>query len=206
MFYSAVRKLLAVTFKLLYRFTVVGDGRREISPAILAPNHVSFLDPPVVGVAHPTPLHFFARKTLFDNRLLAWFMRSLYAEPISRGKEGAKALVKALKLLKEGKSVVLFPEGTRSRTGELLPLNRGVVNLSLKSGVPILPLYLFGTREVWPPEKKFPKLFGRVGCAYGKPIDPKEYSSLCRQEALDAMLDDLQKALAAMQKEYEKME
>lgn len=199
MFYKIIQFILTLFFKLFYRFTVERGELPLETPLIIAPNHASFLDPPAIGVAHPTPLHFFARKTLFDNRLLAWIMKALHAEPIAKGAEGAKALVRARKLLKEGKSVVLFPEGTRSRGGKILPLNKGVVNLSLKSGVPILPIYLSGTYEAWPPEKKWPKFSGDIQCIYGKAIDPVEYSDLPKHKALDAMLDDLYKALTSMQ-------
>ncbi len=118
-------------------------------PVILAPNHNSWWDPPLVGIAAPREVYFLAKEELFTtNRLFGWLIRTYNAIPIRRETGGLEALRTALRLLDQGKAVVIFPEGTRNRTEHLLlPLKPGVFLLAKHSGAPVVPAFILHNRE-----------------------------------------------------------
>jgi 1-acyl-sn-glycerol-3-phosphate acyltransferase len=142
--------------------------------AIVAPNHVSYLDPQLVAASWPDDLHFFAGKRLFENRMMRWILHNLYCHPVEKGKE-LSTIRTAIDLLKQGNKIVVFPEGTRSQDGELQPLRSGAAFLSLQSQCPIIPCYVGGSFEAWPRTRKRPRLTGvRTVCRFGCPIWPKD--------------------------------
>ncbi len=200
MIYNVLSALFKSFINVFYTLEIKGLENQPTKASIIAPNHASFLDPPLVNISHPIPLHFFARKTLFKNRFLSYFLKKLYAHPVGPGSEGMRALAQAKKLLENNEIVVMFPEGTRSEDGTLLPLRRGVVSLSLKSKAPIVPLCIQGAYEIWPRGSKFPKIGGKITLTYGKPLNPNNYSHLPSKEAATQMLEDLQNSLLSMTK------
>jgi 1-acyl-sn-glycerol-3-phosphate acyltransferase len=138
-------------------------------PVILACNHVSFADPPLVGVGIPRPTHFLARDTLFRNPLFGAWLRSLNSIPVDRDGGGAAGLRSVLSLLDRQEMVVLFPEGTRSADGRPQPARPGVGLIALKSGAPVVPVRMFGLFEAWGRHRKLPGL-GKVIVKYGHPL------------------------------------
>lgn len=147
----------------------------ETGGCILTPNHVSFLDPPIVGcgLKHRV-VHFMARDTLFETPILGWWYRKIGTISIDRTKGDLAALRSALTGLKSGKVVCLFPEGTRSVDGELQTAKGGVGFLIAKAGVPVVPVYVDGTYRAWPKHGKWikPK---KIRVYYGKPILPDAF-------------------------------
>lgn len=132
-------------------FQVVGSDRLQVEgPALVACNHVSFLDPPFVGQAFQEPIHYFARKTLFDHPVAGWVLRRWQAIPIDRDKPDASSLKNTIRLLRAGKKVLIFPEGTRSPDGQLQPAEAGVGLFIAKSEAPVLPVRIFGSYECFP--------------------------------------------------------
>lgn len=132
-------------------FRVIGAERLNVAgPALVACNHVSFLDPPFVGQAFEEAIHYFARKTLFDHPIAGWVLRRWQAIPIDRDKPDAASLKQTIRLLRDGKKVLIFPEGTRSTTGALQSAEAGVGLFIAKSQVPVLPVRIFGTYECFP--------------------------------------------------------
>lgn len=132
-------------------FQVVGSDRLQVEgPALVACNHVSFLDPPFVGQAFQDPIHYFARKTLFDHPVAGWVLRRWQAIPIDRDKPDASSLKNTIRLLRAGKKVLIFPEGTRSPDGQLQPAEAGVGLFIAKSEAPVLPVRIFGSYECFP--------------------------------------------------------
>jgi len=110
--------------------------------ALIASNHIDIYDPPLIGCASPRELYYLAKKELFDNPLSAWLIKKFNAIPISRGSFDRKGLKKALEVLSSGKTLLIFPEGARSKDGNLKELKLGVAKLALEAKVPIVPAYL----------------------------------------------------------------
>jgi len=123
------------------------SGRNHLvgGPQIIAANHTSNFDPLIVGWAAGRELHFLAKEELFcASPLFAWLLRSWNAWPVRRGTGDAGAIRRCSWLLQHGQTVVLFPEGTRSPTGELRPFQPGVGLLALVNRVPVIPLHITG--------------------------------------------------------------
>lgn len=135
-------------------------------PVIVAANHLSNLDPVVVGCLFRRNITFLAKAELFRIPVLKTVIKVLGAVPLHRGRSDIAAMRTAMEVLREGRVLCLFPEGTRSRTGELLPLKQGVAMLAWKSGAPVLPVALWGTNR-WG--------LTRVKAKVGKPLYFEEY-------------------------------
>ncbi len=141
-------------------------------PIILAANHCSFLDPPLIGLGITRQVTFLAKEELFQVPLLGWWLSWIGSYPVARGKGDARILKTALRLLKEGKTLLIFPEGTRSEDGRVQTLESGLAWLALKSEVPVIPVYSADTYRLMPREARFPRP-GRIRFHVGKPIQPK---------------------------------
>lgn len=153
-FYRFVRSLLFPIARLLFDYGAPEvEGREHIPPRggfIFASNHASHLDPPLLAIASPRPLTFLAKVELFRHPLFSRLIRNLGAFPIVRGARDSKAMVTAIEFLKRGHCLVVFPEGTRTRTGRMGRLRSGVAVLAIKAGVPIVPAYIDGAFAAWP--------------------------------------------------------
>ncbi len=176
MFYWVTKNFFKILFTLYHRVQVRGKGQCSVAGAcILAANHASHLDPPLVGAMYPRRLSFIAAEYLFRIPLLGFCIRRLGAIPVSR--EDAASPVEMMKmslqLLKEGRQILLFPEGSRSQNGKLQPLEGGVAMLSLKTGAPIIPIYVKGTHKAMPRGAFFPRPV-RLGIVFGEPLYPQD--------------------------------
>ncbi len=170
MAYALTKLLCWLLFRLRYGFAVTGQQHvPRRGPFILAANHVSFLDPPVVGTACPRRVYFMARADLFQRPLLRLFLRSVNVIPLRRGEADVTALREALAHLRAGKPVAIFPEGTRQLSGRLGVAKRGVGVLADLAGVPIVPAYIRGTHEALPPEAVQLRP-AKIQVAFGPPI------------------------------------
>lgn len=117
--------------------------------AVIASNHASFLDPPIIATAFTSEIHFLARNTLFKG-VFGSLIRNLNAVPVDRDQADLKSIKTIIKSLRQGNRVLIFPEGTRTETGELLDAKAGVGMLIAKSGVPVQPLRIIGSYEALP--------------------------------------------------------
>lgn len=156
-------------FKLYCRWSVYNAERVPPSGAvILASNHASFLDPPLVGSALKRDINYLARENLFKLPMANWALQRCNAVPVDREGGGAKGLRMILDRLRNGGGIILFPEGTRTRDGKLQPARSGIGLTVLKSEAPVVPVRVFGTYEAWGRHVKFPLpkhvavKFGRV--------------------------------------------
>jgi 1-acyl-sn-glycerol-3-phosphate acyltransferase len=149
---------------------------------LMITNHVSGLDPFVIGTMVSRPMYCLAKVELYRNRTLTWFLNSLGYIPLDRSTEDISAMRIVLRLLRNGEAVGLSPEGTRSQTGEIQPFQPGVTKLVLRTQVPILPVAIYGTRELMPPGAhmfKSGEVYLNIGelfdlsHAYDRPITPE---------------------------------
>ncbi|MBM3198475.1 MAG: 1-acyl-sn-glycerol-3-phosphate acyltransferase [Chlamydiae bacterium] len=168
--YKVVLFLVYWFFAIVYRHRIYGLDRVSAGAAILAANHTSFYDPPLLSISTPFEVHFLARKTLFDVPLFSWLIRKLNAHPVSGKAQDVTVLKTVIRLLREGKKVIIFPEGHRSHSGELQPIKPGVALLLGKTDAALIPVYLYGTFRIWPKGKKVPRLWGKTACAFGEPL------------------------------------
>lgn len=174
MAYFIVRNFLKLFFKIVMGFKVYGvENVPKKGGFILAGNHVSHLDPPALASACPRVLHFMARHTLFNNRVLGWIIGSCNSFPVRRGEVDLGAIKEAVRRLKNGKVLLIFPEGTRSQNGEIQAAQPGVGYLSLMAGVPILPAYVKGTDEAMPRGTRKIKSV-RVSVYFGNMVEPQK--------------------------------
>ncbi len=145
--YWPVRAVLQPFLQIFFRLR--GGGRHHVpgGGVLLASNHRSFLDPFVIGCCVRRPIYFMAKQELFENGFAGWILNALGAFPVRRGESDEQAMATALALLERGEAVVIFPQGTRHRSGPLRPPKRGVGRLVLESGVPVVPIAVTGTER-----------------------------------------------------------
>lgn len=139
---------------------------------VVAANHESLCDIIVLLACLPYQVRFLAKRSVFRIPVLGWSIAAAGFVPVDRGDRtrGASTLDAARKRLSAGRSVVIFPEETRTRTGELLPFKNGAALLALRSGMPLLPVGLAGTRRILPPDRLLMSP-GRVVVCVGEPIE-----------------------------------
>lgn len=170
-------------FRLLHKHKIFGTENIPKGGAIIAPNHVSFLDPPIISASCKEEAYFLARGSLFTNKVFAWLLRNLNAYPVSGTAQDRASLKLVCEFLEQDKKVVVFPEGVRSYNGKLAPIKNGIGMLALRSKCPIIPTYIHGTYEVWDRSRKYPKLWGSTAVYYGKPINWQDFAHLEKKEA-----------------------
>ncbi len=165
--------LSTTLFRLLGKWRVYG---RENVPttggAVIAANHTSYLDPPVVGGGLRRPCYYMGKKELFDVPVLGAAIRRTGCFPVDRDHPDTKVIKFAVELLKQGNLLCIFPEGGRSPTGKLMVEEAGIgpALIANRAGVPIIPAHIRGTFESYPTGGKFPKR-ANISVTYGRPID-----------------------------------
>ncbi|HVS39882.1 MAG TPA: lysophospholipid acyltransferase family protein [Gemmataceae bacterium] len=192
-------QMVGMTLSFSFRHEGMGNVP-PTGPVLLLANHQSYLDPSIVGVAAGRDIHYLARKTLFKNRLLALYIRSMNGVPVDHtgvAKEGLKAVID---LLQAGQAVVVFPEGERTHTGEMQPLKPGIHLVLKKAPAPVVPIGIAGAYQAFPRTRKLPlpsPLFwpatgGAVAAAVGKALDPDWLLKLPREDFLQTLLVAMQ--------------
>ena len=140
---------LNIVERLLFGFTISGRERIPKSGAVIvASNHISYCDPPVVGSAIPREVYFVAKEELFKNKAFGWLIKKYNAIPVRRSVGDIVALKKVVGMLRQGKAVLMFPEGTRSLSGKLLRPRLGVGMIACLAAVPVIPAYVVGTNRL----------------------------------------------------------
>ena len=181
--YAFIYWMARIFFKTCFRLKIYGLEHLRPGAGIVASNHTSHYDPPVLSISCPEEVHFLAKESLFNIPLLGRLIRVLNSHPVSRSATDASTFRNLIQLLREGKKVILFPEGTRSVDGELRPLERGLSFIVAKGRCPIFPAYIDGTFSAWSSTRKFPKLFGKISVVFGTPIEWREFEGLDKREA-----------------------
>jgi len=138
---------------------------------IVAANHASLLDPPIVGAQLPRQVAAFARKSLWKGGIASWWLTIVGVIPVDRdGGSDVRAIRRVLQALKQEKGIILFPEGTRSRTGEMGTFKAGLGMLVAATQVPVVPCFLRGTYAAWPSERKWPRRGAKISLHIGLPL------------------------------------
>ncbi len=144
MFYKIATGLASFFYHIVFKITVVGRENipKKLGGCIIASNHVSNNDPPFIGVVFKGKYSFMAKEELFRNRLFGWLIRRLGAFPVKRGAKDFSAIDTAIESLDKGRTFIIFPEGTRSRTGELGKPKSGVSLIAVKAKAPVIPVFV----------------------------------------------------------------
>jgi 1-acyl-sn-glycerol-3-phosphate acyltransferase len=157
---------------------------------LITPNHVSFMDPILVTIPVRRPLHYMALEPFFRVRGLGALMRWARAFPIQEGEPDNLAVRRALRVLRQGEPLVIFPEGGRSPDGRLQPFRPGAFRLALVTGAPVVPVTIVGAFEAWPARRRLPRP-GRIAITYHAPLDtsalPPDADRKARPELLMAL-------------------
>jgi 1-acyl-sn-glycerol-3-phosphate acyltransferase len=167
-----------ILFGLYFRVRVIGRHHvPTVGGAIIAPNHVSNLDPPIVGCQFLRRHYTVGKRELFSSPLISIIFRQWGGIPVDRDRPGKELLANLVDHLEAGEALMLFPEGTRSRDGRLGKGQRGVAMLALAARVPVIPTFVAGTRRAMPRGSYVPRPF-RVTVAFGPPIWPEDFTNL----------------------------
>lgn len=171
--YALIKMVLTPILRLAYRIRVEGgEHLPPTGPAILAANHVSFLDNLVIPLISRRRVTFLAKAEYFDDRRVAWFFRLGGQIPIKRegGSAADRALASAREVLASGGVLGIYPEGTRSPDGRLYKGRTGVARMALSCGVPVVPIGLHGTAEAQPIGCRIPRPFRTITVTIGAPL------------------------------------
>jgi 1-acyl-sn-glycerol-3-phosphate acyltransferase len=157
-------------YKLYFRWRVYNAERVPIEGGvILASNHASFIDPPLVGSGVKRGINYLARDNLFRFPVMGWVLRQWQVVPVDRDGGGAAGLRAILDRLLAGGAIILFPEGTRTRDGKLQPARSGIGLTVIKSTASVVPVRVFGTFEAYGRHLSLPRP-RRVAVKYGQPM------------------------------------
>ena len=200
-----------VVFKLYFRWRVYDPDRvPQTGPVILASNHTSILDPPLVGAGLRRGIHYLARESLFRFPGIGALLRSWNAVPVDREGGGAAGLRKILSRLLEGGAIILFPEGTRSHDGRLQPARSGIGLTVIKSDAVVVPVRVFGTYQAYGRHLRCPRPC-RVAVKYGDPMrfealraEAENCSKARLKEIYQQIADDIMAAIAKLEPHEDK--
>lgn len=175
-FYGFCHVTFPWLFKLWLRWEVFGtENIPATGPVVIAANHLSLLDPPVLGAAAPRPVHFMAKAELFKPAWFGFIIRKLGVFPVKRGGADREAIKTGLAYLKNNEVLAVFPEGTRSKTGDLGRAGGGAFMMAVKMKATIIPAYIYGTdlkrHPGWP----------KVRVIFGKPLPYDENGGIARE-------------------------
>ena len=199
MWYRFVQFIFSILFRIVYRLKVIGrENIPKTGPVVIACNHVSLLDPPMVGTASSRPVHFMAKSELFVP-ILGPLYKSLGAFPVHRGAGDAHAIRTALTILKHREVLGIFPEGTRSKDGRLGKAQPGALAIALKGRAAVVPTCILGSdlkrrRSFWP----------KITVVFGKPmkLEDEKGTKLEVEELSEELMKEIQALMDAHKGRY----
>ncbi len=207
LFYRSIRGVLYIFYRIFFRFRFYGTVNvpkdTDSRGVILAPNHASFLDPPILGIALERRVTYLAKEYLFKNFFVGAVLRGVGAYPIKSEKDDLRSIRDLIRLLKNGNCVVVFPEGTRSETGQMKAPEGGIGFLSAKSRSYVVPVYIRGSYEAYPKGAKFFRC-APVSVYFGEPFVPADHKVLMEEK--DPYLAVAQEIMARIRKIKEAVE
>ena len=198
MLYAILRTIALALMRLYFRLGRRGGQHVPLTgPLLMVSNHVSLLDPPVVGAAAPRPLYFLAKEELFRVPLLGRLIYAVNSRPVRRDGSDVRALKTALRLLGEGKAILIFPEGTRGRGGRLGEGKPGAGMLAVMSGAAVVPVHVSGTERALPRGRAVPRP-AKVRVVFGPPLHFKPGRGDTRRESYREASAEMMRAIAQL--------
>jgi 1-acyl-sn-glycerol-3-phosphate acyltransferase len=199
--YAVCQFVARVLFVAIFGIRVYHRDRLPREGGVLVvSNHQSFLDPILAAVGMPRPFHPMARETLFRFPPFALVIRSLNAFPVRRASADLGAIREALRRLKAGQVVLMFPEGTRTRDGSIGRLQGGPITIAARAGVPVMPIVIDGAFESWPRTHRLPRPHQiRVAC--GEPLSAEDAAA----GDPDALMEALRGRMLELQTELRRL-
>lgn len=193
MSYTFFRALLKFLYRILFRVKAVNTHNiPQDGTVILASNHISLLDPPLVGILIKRKVHFMAKEELFRVPIIGPLIRSFGAYPVKRG-SGIDAVKASIRLLKEEKVMGIFPEGTRRKSGSSSDdAKKGTAMIALRSKAQVIPVAIVGQY----------KLFGQTKVVYGEPIDVLSIAENVEGDKYDAVTDAIMERINKLKEEH----
>jgi 1-acyl-sn-glycerol-3-phosphate acyltransferase len=199
--WKLAQTIVRIGTSLMFDLKVYGrDNVPDEGGALMVSNHQSYLDPAALGAQLRRPMSYLAKSELWKNPVFGWLITHLYAFPVEQGKGDKGAITETIRRLQEGHVLNIFPEGSRTTDGELLPIQRGVALVIRKARVPVIPTVIDGSFRAWPKGQLIP---GRhpVRIMYGEPVrldhlDGKEILAVI-DERFRSMLAELRAKDAA---------
>lgn len=194
-FYTVCRFLVLIAYKVVFRLRATDVGNVPArGPVLLAANHQSYLDPPAIAIQVPQRhMAFVARASLFKS-VFGWIIANLNAIPLKDDAGDAGAIKEVLRRLDAGQAVLIFPEGSRSRDGNVHDFKRGVALLVKRAKCPVIPVAIAGAFERWPIGQRARLTGPPVRVLYGKPIP----YDLLMKDGPDAALDTIRREVIAL--------
>ncbi|MBI3853790.1 MAG: 1-acyl-sn-glycerol-3-phosphate acyltransferase [Verrucomicrobia bacterium] len=179
-------------------------------PVILAANHASYIDPPLIGSGLKRSINYLARENLFRFPVVGAVLRSWQVVPVDRDGGGAKGLKAILDRLLAGGAIIVFPEGTRTRDGQLQPARSGIGLTVIKSSAPVVPVRVFGTYEAFGRHLHVPRPY-RMTVKYGQPMmfgklraEAKTCSKARLKEIYQQVADEIMATIAKLEPHADK--
>lgn len=197
--YRVCRNLSRALAEAALSYRVINEERIiEHGGVLICCNHVSYLDPPLAGIAWKGPVHYLARKTLLSNPVSRWLFPRLHVVPIDQERAGFAGLKTIIKALQEGNRVLIFPEGSRSPSGQLQAAEPGTGLVVAKAKVPVIPMRLFGAHEALPQGSGRFQL-KTVTAVIGEPIRFDQEELPQGKDAYQQISDRILAAIAALE-------
>ncbi len=186
-----------IIFKSVFQLKIEGGEKiPSKGGVVVVGNHRSYLDPIIMTFTTCRKMNFMAKDDLFRNAIFGYFITKMGAFPLRRDKLDRKAYQKALRILREGKILGLFPEGTRSISAKLGDLKKGSVRIALSANVPVVPVVIQGTDKILPIGAKMIR-WGKIRLKVGDPIVIQNYRNK-KEEKVDYVLQKLKEEMVAM--------
>ena len=197
--YRVGRMAAKGVLRLICRMKIIhADRVPATGPVLIVANHVSYLDPPLVGCdITQREVTYLARAGLFKVPLFGRLIRAVNSVPIREGQGDVRAIRDILERIKRGEAVLIFPEGSRSYDGAMVPFRSGASLIIRRAKCPVIPVGIDGAFDAWPRTKAFPKLGQRVLVLFGHPIPPEELMGAEGTRRLQREVDQLRLACRA---------
>lgn len=192
MLYRFLRRLLRILFQILYRVKIKGlENIPAQGPVIICSNHISVIDPPMIGAPLERNVRYMAKAELFKIPLFGNFLRKLGAFPVKRGGVSKETIRLTLQILRQGELLCIFPEGTRS--GAMKEGKKGAANFALKTGATVIPVAIIGTYRP----------FRKMKVVYGSPVELEPYRTHQGSDHLEQATEAIMNAIRKLIKEHQ---